>query len=224
MPEPHDHDHADGDATWVVQLYRGLASEAEMWRQRLDVTSNWTVPLLVAVLTFALGDAGAPHLLVLFLGWGVIAVAVYVEARRYQVMLHSDWRVRVIETGFFASRLAPGEARETPWRRELARDLWDPRPTIGLEAAAAARLRAIYLVMVYGVFAAWCVKVLIHPAPTASLHVVAARLAVAGVVPGWATFGLASSIVVLFTLHARETPHMEVVGEPPLGESARHRQ
>lgn len=222
MSDPSPPNPADLEAPWMVQLYRGLASEAEMWRQRLDVTANWTVPLLVAVITFALGDTRVPHLLVLFLGWGIIAIAVFVEARRYQSMLHSDWRLRLIEVGYFAAQLAPTERNEQSWRRDLARDLRDPRPTVRLEAAAGARLRTIYLVMVYAVFAAWCIKVVIHPAPTIRLDEIWARLSMHGAVPGWATFGLAALVVISFTVYAWESSSLEVVGAPPAGERERH--
>ena len=41
--------------TAVVHLYRGEMQRMTVWRQRLDVTSNWAILLTVGLTTFTLG-------------------------------------------------------------------------------------------------------------------------------------------------------------------------
>ena len=52
----------DRDVTMAVaHLYRAEMNRMSVWRQRLDVTSNWAVILATALTTFTLGSADVPH-------------------------------------------------------------------------------------------------------------------------------------------------------------------
>ena len=53
-------DHRDV-VTAVSHLYRAEMNRMSVWRQRLDVTSNWAVILATALTTFTLGSAEVPH-------------------------------------------------------------------------------------------------------------------------------------------------------------------
>lgn len=51
----------DSNCEQLAHLYRGLVQTTSVWRQRLDVTETWSVPLLVALFTVAFDNTEFPH-------------------------------------------------------------------------------------------------------------------------------------------------------------------
>jgi uncharacterized membrane protein len=199
-----------------LHLYRSLSADATMWRQRLDVTSNWAVPLIVAVTTFVLGEPGIPHLVLLGLGWALILVAVVIEARRFREVHHAEWRVHLLEVGYFARLLASEDRNDTRWQRQLAQDLAKPVPSLGMGRAMRLRMRNTYLVIAYLLLLAWAAKVVIHPSPTGEVDRLLDRLAVGAGAPGWVTLLVVAAIygsMTAATLAARARPANETA--PP---------
>jgi uncharacterized membrane protein len=171
------------DDGWIADHYQAFTQQNVMWHRRMDVTADWTAPLLIAIATFTLGDRGAPHLVLLLLGIAVIGIAVLIEARRYGFLHHSTWRVHLVEVGYFASQLS-GIADETDWKSRLASDLRDPHPLLSAWTSVRMRLRAMYLLFLYLVVVAWVAKLVIHPRVADSAWTVLERMEV-GPAPGW---------------------------------------
>lgn len=201
--------------TWLLHLYRAFSADSTTWRGRLDVTANWAVPLVLALTTFALGERTLPHLLLLLLGWAVIAVTVLVEARRYRVVHHAVWRTREIERGYFAP-LLESRSDDSTWRSALAADLRAPKRTIGLWAAIGARLRSVYLVLIYLLFLAWIAKVIVHPEVTGSGREILERISVGDSLPGGLVLTGALLVLAAVTLVAIRSPSLEELEERAL--------
>ncbi len=72
---------AEGFHTAMVHLYRGEMHRLTVWRQRLDVTSNWAILLSVGLTTFTLGSPQVPHY-TLLLGLGLVGISIILEGRR----------------------------------------------------------------------------------------------------------------------------------------------
>ena len=156
-----------------------------VWRQRLDVTSNWAILLTVALTTFTLGAAEVPHF-TLLLGLALIAISVLIEGRRYRHLHQSARRLYLIELGYFSNLLQPGDQPSlASWRRILAEDLRHPRLWLSWFVATRVRLRRNYLLILYFVTAAWIAKLFIHPGRPASAHEFFDRLAVGDFLPPW---------------------------------------
>jgi uncharacterized membrane protein len=153
-----------------------------VWRQRLDVTSNWAILLTVALTTFTLGSADVPHY-TLLLGLALIGISVLIEGRRYRHLHSSGWRLYLIEQGYFAGLLSPSSVED--WRETLADDLQRPRLLLGWFHATRVRLRRNYLMILYFVTAVWIAKLYIHPARPVSVYELYGRLAVGGMIPSW---------------------------------------
>ena len=79
-----------------------------VWRQRLDVTTNWAIILATALSTFTLGAADVPHY-TLLLGLALFSFSLLIEGRRYRHLHHSKWRLYLLESGLFAQLLDPDE-------------------------------------------------------------------------------------------------------------------
>src|SRR5215510_16308842 len=125
--------------TAMVHLYRGEVGRANVWRTRLDGTTNWAVLTTGATLSFAFSSDKNTHVMILINSL-LIMFFMYIEARRYR--FYDLWRsrVRLMETEFFAEMLTPAsqEAVEN-WREILADDLLRPRFSVTMWEALGRR-------------------------------------------------------------------------------------
>jgi uncharacterized membrane protein len=185
----------------MVHLYRGEMHRMTVWRQRLDVTSNWAILLVVALTTFTLGSPDVPHF-TLLLGLAILGISVLIEGRRYRHLHHSGWRLYLIEQGYFAGLLGPSKAPAADWRQRLADDLRRPRLLIGWFKAVRVRLRRNYLVVLYFVTAVWITKLFIHPGRPTSVREFFDRFALGVLLPPWFVVATASVFVAGATLLA----------------------
>jgi uncharacterized membrane protein len=171
--------------TAMVHLYRGEVGRANVWRVRLDGTTNWAVLTTGATLSFAFSSQDNTHVMILINSL-LIFYFMYIEARRY--MFYDRWRarVRLMETEFFAEMLTPDREEDLEnWRQILANDLLHPRFSISLWEALGRRLRRNYIWIFAVLVVAWVVKIVIHPYTPSSLGELAARATI-GPIPAWA--------------------------------------
>src|SRR4030066_1970756 len=173
----------EGFHTAMVHLYRGEMNRMTVWRTRLDTTSNWAILLSTGMTTFTLGSPGIPHFFLL-LGLALIGICLLIEARRFRHLLHSKWRLHVLEANYFRGQVCPSSTGEkASWREDIAKDLERPCFTTGTFMALRMRLRSNYLLLVYFVSAVWLAQGVVHPQSAADLYEVYARLAGGGIVP-----------------------------------------
>jgi uncharacterized membrane protein len=161
----------------MVHLYRGEMQRATTWRSRLDTTTNWAVITVAAALTFEFGGPTNPHfvfVMVLLL----VATFLMIEARRYRYYVLWAYRVRLMETDFFASIFTPPFCPSADWGSNLAQSLTQPVFPIPLWHAVARRFRRNYLWLMSLLIASWAVKLTVHPTRTVSVSTVISRAAV----------------------------------------------
>jgi uncharacterized membrane protein len=193
----------------MAHLFRGEMHRMTVWRERLDVTSNWAILLMVALTTFTLGDPKLPHF-TLLLGLALIGISVLIEGRRYRHLHHCGWRLYLMESGYFAELLEPGSTLPVAkWRQRLADDLRRPRLIISWLMATRVRLRRNYLLVLYFVTAAWITKLFIHPSRPRSPREFFERLAVGEFLPPWFVAITAFVFVAGATLMAVTCPAAE---------------
>jgi uncharacterized membrane protein len=182
-----------------------------VWRQRLDTTSNWAIIMTFGMSTFVLGATGVPHY-VMLLGLAIVTICLLIEARRYQRLHHSKWRLSLFDHNYYANMLwPPAEAPEPEWRRQLAFDLRRPHFTVSWVVAARLRLRRNYLMLVYFITAVWLTKVFIHPASPEHLSEFYARLALGELFPSWFVAATAFGFIVTTSSLGLLTPSEEAL-------------
>ncbi len=211
----------DGSAfhTAMAHLYRGEMHRMTVWRQRLDVTTNWAILLTGGMTTFTLGSPSVPHF-ILLLGLALIAVSMIIEARRYRHLHHSNWRIHLLEARYFAA-LLEGRGEAEGWRELLAHELRRPRRLIGWFTAIKVRLRRNYLLLLYFITAVWIAKLFIHPVDAVDFPEFWARLAVEKMVPSWLVAATATAFVVVSTFLALTAKSAEALEEQATGEVLR---
>ena len=100
------HLRASEFTTAMVHLFRAEVQRANMWRQRLDATTNWAVITTGAAITIAF-SRGETEQSVIILNTVLVTLFLYIEARRYRYYELWSYRVRLMETDFFATMLVP---------------------------------------------------------------------------------------------------------------------
>ncbi len=206
---------AEGFHTAMAHLYRGEMQRMTVWRSRLDTTSNWAILLTTGMTTFTLGSTAIPHY-ILLLCLALIGICIVIEARRYRHMLHSKWRVHVLEANYFGHQVLPDEPVPDPrWRERLAEDLRRPTLRTSLLMAFRLRLRRNYLMLVYFISAVWLTKVFLHPVGAKTVYEFHGRLAVGEMIASWFVAITAALFVVTCTALAALSPSEEAMGDEP---------
>jgi uncharacterized membrane protein len=208
--------------TAMVHFYRGEMSRSNVWRERLDATTNWAVITTGASLTFAFSGPGNEPTVLIAVSL-LVLLFLFIEARRYRYYELWTYRVRIMETNFFAGLLSPPFLPHTDWAQKVTDSLSHPRFPISLLEAFGRRYRRNYAPIFLLLALSWIGKIYIHPTPMTyfTWREFLQRSAV-GPIPGW--FVLAAGLVFngvliaigLFTVVLRES-EAEVLGETPGG-------
>jgi uncharacterized membrane protein len=179
--------------TAMVHLYRAEAAKANLWRSRLDTTTNWAVVTVGAALTFSFSSNQNPHfvlILVLFL----VLTFLWIEARRYRYYGLWYHRVRILETDFFASMVAPPFEPPGDWGEALSASLLEPIFFVPTWRAIAIRYRRNYIWLISLILLSWFLKLSIHPTPASNVRDFIEHAGINGVIPGGWTFIIILSV------------------------------
>ncbi len=174
---------SSSDVGALAHLYRGELYRSTVWRTRLDATTNWAVVTTGIALSLTYSSPTASPLPLLLVGL-LVAMFLYIEARRYRFF--DFWRIRahVLEVNFFGPiLLGKGPCTDNRWNEILYEDYRHPRLHISMFEAAGRRLRHNYG-WIFGIqIVAYSGKLLIHPTPIVSLDQLWERAGV-GLIPG----------------------------------------
>src|SRR6201982_3556339 len=83
----------------MSHFYRGEMGRIMVWRQRLDVTTNWAITSTTAIITIAFSTREVPHI-IFFFNLAIVWVMLWIEARRYGFYDAFRARVRVLRAPF----------------------------------------------------------------------------------------------------------------------------
>ena len=174
--------------TAMVHLFRAEIQRANVWRQRLDATTNWAVVVTGATLSIAFSQTDVHHGIII-LNTLLITLFLFIEARRYRYYELWSYRVRLMETDFYAAMLVPPFHPSPEWAESLAENLLSPKFPISMWEAFGRRLRRNYLWIFLILGASWCAKSWLFPVPATGLSEFISRSAV-GPVSGEITITL----------------------------------
>lgn len=193
--------------TAMVHLYRAEVTRANNWRNRLDVTTNWALVATGAAVSLAFSQQDTHHSIII-LNALLITLFLVIEARRYRYYELWSYRVRLMETDFYAAILVPPFRPDPDLADKLTESLLNPQFTISTAEAIGRRLRRNYLWVYLALLSAWLAKLLLYPEAISSTEQLIER-AHMGVVPGWlvvlvvSVFYLALVVVAVVTRNLR---------------------
>ena len=207
--------------TAMVHLFRAEVQRANVWRQRLDTTTNWAVVVTGATLSIAFGQATVHHSVIL-LNTLLVLWFLLIEARRYRYYELWSYRVRLMETDFYAAMLVPPFHPSPGWAESLAENLLMPHFPISIWEAFGRRLRRNYFWILLILYAAWVAKIWLFPEPAVTLQEFVRRSAI-GPVSGQIMIGLGFLLYTSLAVVALATINMtRATGEilPRFGDEA----
>jgi uncharacterized membrane protein len=158
----------------LAHYYRAMVGRADVWRMRMDTTTNWAIGATAAVISFTLGNSAVPHYVVWIAAF-LTAIFLQLEARR--LTFYNLWQERVLmlEAGLVRPALAASRGNAEPVA-EPSGGRWDTDIALALDAglgktvpsmsrgkAVARRLRRIYLSLFGVQLLAWLLKLASHP-------------------------------------------------------------
>jgi uncharacterized membrane protein len=186
-------------STAMVHYFRAEVQRANVWRNRLDATTNWAVIATGAALTISFSQSGFHG--VIYLNALLITLFLYIEARRYRYYELWSSRIRLMETDFFAAMLVPPFQPSPEWAESLAENLLQPHFPISMWEAVGRRLRRNFIWIYIILALAWTAKVALYPKGVDSWSEFFSRAAV-GDLPGAIVAGAGLIFMVTMILIA----------------------
>lgn len=187
--------------TAMVHLFRAEVSRANVWRMRLDTTTNWAVVTTGASISLAFSESAISHIVVL-LNLLLVTFFWLIEARRYRYYELWSSRVRLMETDFFAAMLVPPFHPSADWAEVLAENLLLPHFPISPWEAMGRRLRRNYMWIYVVVGIAWLGKLWLFPALASDWTELVARAGIGPIHGTWIVLGslFLYMVVIIFAL------------------------
>lgn len=175
--------YSGNQANALIHLYRAEVGKMTAYRQRLDMTTNWSVVTTAGLASFALGDINNSHatfLFAMFMNYFFLRL----EARRFRTYEIAHHRVRIMERFFYPAML--GDRVDPGWHQLLLAELAKPRSPMSRADALGWRLNRNYLWIYAAVLLAWFAKLdLAQPKGWILEFPEALTLADIGNFPGW---------------------------------------
>src|SRR3954447_4536250 len=146
----------------LSHFYRGELGRIMVWRQRLDITTNWAITSSTAIITIAFSNREVPHIIFFFnlaIVWGML----WIEARRYRFYDAFRARVRMLEAHFLMPIIMENpDLLQGEWKKLVCEDLILPSFKISKLEAIGRRLKRNYVFIFILIMVAWVTKIFLH--------------------------------------------------------------
>src|ERR1700730_16433272 len=146
----------------MSHFYRGELGRIMVWRQRLDITTNWAITSSTAIITIAFSTREVPHIIFL-LNLAIGGVMLWIEARRYRFYDAFRARVRMLEAHFLVPMVMENrEMLQGEWKKLVCEDLIVHSFKITKLEAVGRRLKRNYVFIFILILLAWVTKIFLH--------------------------------------------------------------
>lgn len=196
LPDPTSREtlpEVDPSSAITVHFYRAVVGHMDVWRQRMDATTNWAAATTAGMVTFSFGAPESPHF-TLLLAAAFDVMFLLMESRRYQIF--DLWRRRfrllnryVVAPALGAQTVSDREAQAASLQA-IGVELGRLVPHLSLSQAVGYRLRRNYGYVFALVLLAWLLKLEVHPTGTAAFSEIVHRAAIGQLFPGPAVMAL----------------------------------
>lgn len=146
----------------MSHFYRGELGRIMIWRQRLDITTNWAITSSTAIITIAFSTREVPHI-IFFFNLAIVAVLLWIEARRYRFYDAFRARIRMLEAHFLVPMVMENrELLQGEWKKLVCEDLILPSFKITKLEAIGRRMKRNYIFIFILILVAWLTKIFLH--------------------------------------------------------------
>ncbi|MFC6835905.1 DUF2270 domain-containing protein [Halomarina ordinaria] len=145
----------------LPHYYRGETARMSALLDRIDLTVDWAIAVIVALLALSFNATDRPPYLLLIAMAALVMFLVF-DVRRYRTFDATRARVRMLEENVFANAFSPEGAEHEGWRAELSADLRRPTLKVSVQEAAGRRLRRVYLPLLTVLVVAWLYRITVY--------------------------------------------------------------
>lgn len=142
----------------IPHYYRGELGQMSTRISRLDLTVDWVIGVIAAVLALSFASPESPPYFLL-IGMFALTMFLIFDIRRYRSFDATRSRVRMIEENVFANAFNPEGSVHREWRKELADDLRKPTLKVSIREAMTRRLRRVYFPLLSVLLVAWLFRI-----------------------------------------------------------------
>src|SRR5260370_38311273 len=147
---------------WLCIFWRGERGGMVVGRQRGDRTTNWAIPSRTAIITIAFSTRAVPHI-IFFFNLAIVAVLLWIEARRYRFYDAFRARVRMLEAHFLVPMVMENrELLQGEWKNLVCEDLILPCFKITKLEAIGRRMKRNYMFICILILIAWLTKIFLQ--------------------------------------------------------------
>jgi len=193
---------------FIFHYYRAEIYRETNWRNRMDTTTNWSIVVTAAILSFAFSNENIPHSVIL-VNYALVLFFLYIEARRFRYYWQLRQRTRLLEKHLFSGIFGGKEKKEkSDWKEKLVASFHSHDVGMSRMDSIGWRLRRNYFLILPMIFISWLAKVQSYPYPASdfSEYILHAKV---WIFPGILVFTLfLLSIVAAFVL-ALYVPYSE---------------
>jgi uncharacterized membrane protein len=204
------------DPTYVnamAHFYRGEMGRIMVWRQRLDITTNWAITSSTAIITIAFSNREVPHI-IFFFNIAIVWAMLWIEARRYRFYDAFRARVRMLEAHFLVPIVSENEhLLQGEWRRLVSEDLILPSFKISKLEAVGRRLKRNYIFIFVLIMVAWITKIFLHAPMAMDGPFAFYRALRVGHIPAWLVafiFASTLALVIGITIYVSKKTTSEI--------------
>ncbi len=197
----------------MSHFYRGEMSRIMVWRQRLDVTTNWAITSSTAIITIAFSSREVPHIIFFFnlaILWGLL----WIEARRYRFYDAFRARIRMLEAHFLVPMVMENrDLLQGEWKKLVCEDLILPCFKISKLEAIGRRLKRNYVFIFILILVAWVTKIFLHAPKAMEGPLDFYRALRVGHIPSWLVafvFAGTFAIVIGITIYVSKKSSGEI--------------
>ncbi len=182
----------------MSHFYRGELSRIMIWRQRLDITTNWAITSSTAIITIAFSNREVPHI-IFFFNLAIVWVMLWIEARRYRFYDAFRARVRMLEAHFLVPMVMENrQMLQGEWKKLVCEDLILPSFKISRFEAVGRRLKRNYVFIFILIMVAWVTKIFLHAQEPIEDVMAFYRSLHVGHIPAWlVAFIFVATIVIV---------------------------
>lgn len=191
----------------LVHFYRAVVGHMDVWRQRMDATTNWAAVTAAGMISFAFGTPASPHF-VLLLALAFQGVFLLMESRRYQTFDLWRRRFRTLNRHLVLPALrddAEDVSRSADALAALSVDLGRTVPHMGLLWSVGYRIRRNYGYLFAVTLGAWWLRLEMLAGGGGGVGAVVAEARIGGA-PGGVVVAVVGLVAVLGSVVALMAP------------------
>lgn len=149
---------------FIQHYYRAEIYRETNWRNRLDVTTNWSIVVTAAMLSFTFSNESVPHTVIL-VNFLIVLFFLYTESRRFRYYSRLKKRTRLIEQHLLSPLFKnPGKAmRVGDWGKDFYNHFVENTVPMSRMESIGWRMRRNYMFILPAIFLAWVTKVSFEP-------------------------------------------------------------